>query len=332
MARNDVNFPYVRANADFEAVLSQFGIKTIGEGTQKKALCPFHDDTKPSLEINTEKKVFNCFACGVSGNVLDFVAKKEEINIRMSAIKVAEICGIATRPDGKVLKNGKATTNKRVLKKSKEDFGDVEPVELDVEAVNKPLTFELKLDIQPYHPWLVERDMSPGKIEEFGVGLALRGSMKDRLAIPIHNLNNELVAYCGRDIGLLDDPDEPKYKLPKDFHKDLEVFGLNRVPDGRDIVLMVESYLSVIQHSKPSVGVVSPMGLSISMQQIERLKERGITRVAILFDGDDPGRKGAEQVAIALARAGIWTKIGDVPDGHKPHQMSYNEMIACFKD
>jgi len=39
-------------------------------GIQWQATCPKHDDTHPSLSINTEKKVFHCFGCGWSGKLL----------------------------------------------------------------------------------------------------------------------------------------------------------------------------------------------------------------------------------------------------------------------
>ena len=38
-------------------------------------LCPFHADTKASLQVNEKKQVFACFACGKSGDVLDFLVE-----------------------------------------------------------------------------------------------------------------------------------------------------------------------------------------------------------------------------------------------------------------
>lgn len=47
-----------------------------GNGEWVTAVCPFHDDTSPSLRINLEKGAFCCMACGVKGgNVLDFHIK-----------------------------------------------------------------------------------------------------------------------------------------------------------------------------------------------------------------------------------------------------------------
>lgn len=40
-----------------------------------KYLCPFHGDKHPSLSINNRTNKFKCFACGESGDVVDFAEK-----------------------------------------------------------------------------------------------------------------------------------------------------------------------------------------------------------------------------------------------------------------
>ena len=39
-------------------------------GTKYKALCPFHDDHNPSLELNPERQSFKCWSCGAGGTFL----------------------------------------------------------------------------------------------------------------------------------------------------------------------------------------------------------------------------------------------------------------------
>lgn len=36
--------------------------------------CPFHEDLKPSMSVNPERNQFKCFACGVNGDVITFLA------------------------------------------------------------------------------------------------------------------------------------------------------------------------------------------------------------------------------------------------------------------
>lgn len=52
-----------------------------GSGEQWMALCPFHNDSNPSLSINSELEVFNCFGCPASGKaweVLDVFDYRDE--------------------------------------------------------------------------------------------------------------------------------------------------------------------------------------------------------------------------------------------------------------
>lgn len=46
-------------------------------GREMVGLCPFHQERTPSFYVNDEKGRFNCFGCGASGDVIDFVAKKD---------------------------------------------------------------------------------------------------------------------------------------------------------------------------------------------------------------------------------------------------------------
>ena len=69
-------------------------------GEERKALCPFHEETKPSFKVNLGKKAFNCFGCGEHGNVLDFVAKMETCDLREAATIIADCCDIALSDRG----------------------------------------------------------------------------------------------------------------------------------------------------------------------------------------------------------------------------------------
>lgn len=44
-------------------------------GREHRGLCPFHADKTPSFYVNEKKQVFLCRACGVGGDVIDFVMK-----------------------------------------------------------------------------------------------------------------------------------------------------------------------------------------------------------------------------------------------------------------
>ena len=56
------------------------GLKLIGGGLWRNAICPFHADTKPSLRVNIERGSFRCMACGThGGDVLAFHMQKHKL-------------------------------------------------------------------------------------------------------------------------------------------------------------------------------------------------------------------------------------------------------------
>lgn len=49
------------------------GVKLTGGGEWKNAVCPFHDDTRPSLRVRLDTGGFRCMVCGAhGGDVLAF--------------------------------------------------------------------------------------------------------------------------------------------------------------------------------------------------------------------------------------------------------------------
>lgn len=59
------------------------------EAEEVKCICPFHNDSKPSASINTEKNLFHCWVCDLGLNEEQFVAKVNGITTA-EAIKLLE--------------------------------------------------------------------------------------------------------------------------------------------------------------------------------------------------------------------------------------------------
>lgn len=56
------------------------GVKLLGRGAWRDALCPFHPDTSPSLRVRIETGAFRCMACGArGGDVLAFHMQRHEL-------------------------------------------------------------------------------------------------------------------------------------------------------------------------------------------------------------------------------------------------------------
>jgi hypothetical protein len=57
-------------------------------GRRATGLCPFHEDTNPSLSIDLERGLFHCFACGVSGDIIRFVELRDKCSPKRAAISL----------------------------------------------------------------------------------------------------------------------------------------------------------------------------------------------------------------------------------------------------
>jgi DNA primase len=68
-----------------EQVLEHYGVLDTFKrtGTRLSGPCPIHGGSNPSqFRVDTEKNLWNCFSeCKHGGNVLDFIAKKEDVSM-----------------------------------------------------------------------------------------------------------------------------------------------------------------------------------------------------------------------------------------------------------
>ena len=71
-------------------------------GSKFKALCPFHDDHNPSLELNPDRQSFKCWSCGAGGDIFDFVKDYERVDFPEALRMLADRAGVALgEPDGR---------------------------------------------------------------------------------------------------------------------------------------------------------------------------------------------------------------------------------------
>lgn len=54
--------------ADIVEVIGEY-VKLEKKGNDYKGLCPFHNDSNPSLSVSPAKKIYKCFSCNEAGNV-----------------------------------------------------------------------------------------------------------------------------------------------------------------------------------------------------------------------------------------------------------------------
>lgn len=65
---------------------TQQGLKLTGGGEWKNAVCPFHDDSKPSLRVRFDTGGFRCMVCGArGGDVLAFHMLRHDLSFKQAA-------------------------------------------------------------------------------------------------------------------------------------------------------------------------------------------------------------------------------------------------------
>lgn len=319
-----VDFKAVKAAVTMEQVLQHYGLleQMKRSGDSLSGPCPIHNGTNPTqFRVSVSKNCWNCFSdCKCGGNVLDFVAKKEDITVHAAALKLCEWFNLPTTdkpPEEEDKPSAPASPRQTAAPAptaSKEKFPS------DDGTPNASLKFRLE-HLDGKHPYLTERGLTPETIVDFGLGHCAKGMMAGRIAIPIHNTEGKVVAYAGRWPG---EPAEgtPKYKLPPGFRKSQELFNLDRASKEPGPLVIVEGFFGAMMLWQCGVKrVVVLMGSTLSPAQAELIRKHTDSRsqVIVMLDEDEAGRAGREDIVSRLApwlfvKAHIFEQAGQQPE------------------
>jgi DNA primase len=328
-----VDFKAVKAAITMEQVLEHYGLldKFKRTGDRLSGPCPIHKGSNPTqFSVSISKNAWNCFSqCKCGGNVLDFIARMDDVSIHAAAIKAIEwfqldpeaMSANSEEEAGQPSEAPKAGDAPRPRPAAKSA-----PVQ-ENGAPNKPLQFRLD-KLERTHPYLAERGLTLETVVDFGAGYCAKGMMAERIAIPIHNPEGNVVAYAGRFPG---EPAEgtPKYKLPQGFRKSLELFNLDRAGKEPGPLVIVEGFFGCMKlHQFGCRKVVALMGSTMSAMQekLIRLHTNGQSRVIVMLDEDEAGRAGREDIAVRLAKF-VFVKVHAFEqDGQQPEDMSAEEV------
>jgi hypothetical protein len=222
-----VDYKALKENVSITQVLDYYGLTATLRKTKEgyEGLCPFHEtkhlERRP-FKVNVDKNAFHCFSCKAKGNILDFVARKENDTIHASALKLkawflGDTKAVPVAPE----------------KQSEE------------RVVNQPLTFMLKLESE--HPHLKHLPITLETLQEFGAGYCSRGLHQGRLAVPVQNEKGELVAYISYALTGRNSYDQVKY--PENFDSSLVLFNYH--PDIAEVkpLLLFPTVLDLLANS-----------------------------------------------------------------------------------
>lgn len=75
----------IKSSITMRDVAERYGIKV---NYLNKALCPFHQDKRPSMHIYGGKRGYYCFVCNTGGDIIDFVMRYFNIPFKDALIKL----------------------------------------------------------------------------------------------------------------------------------------------------------------------------------------------------------------------------------------------------
>ncbi|WP_109483279.1 CHC2 zinc finger domain-containing protein [Paraburkholderia sp. C35] len=164
MDRYDIS--EVLTKVSLEDVIRRLGIETERYGSQTRALCPFHQDSRPSLNLyradGASPAHFHCFACGAHGTAIDLVKQVEGLEFLPAVRWLSQQFGL-TPPQ----RSSAGQSERRTLSQIALDFA------LSI--------FDAKHDAERFKEWCAEREFDAGLLYGKGLRCISRGFLVEAL-------------------------------------------------------------------------------------------------------------------------------------------------------
>lgn len=343
----------VKAAVDIVEVLGAY-LSVERFGSKFRALCPFHDDHNPSMQIDPERQTFKCWVCDAGGDVIEFVRKFERVEFPEALRMLADRAGIALDkhprrashrglPRERLLSilEWAALEFRRAL--SSNDSGAAEARDyLDRRGLNPDSLERFQLGFAPdKSDWILVRGAREGypaaELEAAGLlarGAEGRGAPRDRfrgrLMFPIWDERGRVIAFGARVLPSLESRFEAagkrvaKYLNSGEselFRKRRTLYAAHLARDAarrEKSVVVVEGYTDVIAaHQVGLSNTVGTLGTALTDDHVGRL--RGLAEfVHLVFDGDDAGRAAADRALEIFLSNKIDVRALNLPDGVDP--------------
>ncbi|MBV8078496.1 MAG: DNA primase [Planctomycetaceae bacterium] len=333
-------------------------------GSKFKALCPFHDDHKPSLELNPERQSFKCWSCGAGGDVFDFVKEYERVEFPEALHMLAERAGVVLESPsaGSTPKGPPKTELVEVNRWAERTFAEAlagSPEALayvEGRGITRASVERFALGYAPdSRDWLVARARKQGYDSELleRVGLVVRpaGSpgpvrerFRGRLMFPIHDLRGRTLGFGGRILPGVERALAAEGKIVAKYLNSPEtvLFQKRRMLYAADLarpaaresgwVAVVEGYTDVIAaHQAGLANVVGTLGTALGDDHVIALR-RLTDRVVLVFDGDEAGQSAADRALELFLGQEVDVRVLTLASNLDPCDFVLNEGADAFRE
>ena len=297
-------------------------------------VCPFHDDTNPSMSVSREKQIYTCFSCHATGNVFTFLMNYEHKEFSQVLSDLASRVGI--------------TLNGVRVKRSSTKYDEwYKAYDLANKYYQNNL---LSKEGEAARNYLKARNIDDETIKEFEIGyslksrddltklLTLKGNSLDflnkiglanedhdiytaRLMFPLHDLNGKVIGFSGR---IITNSKQNKYLNTKEtelFKKGKLLYHYHIAKETARIsksVIIMEGFMDIIRASAVGIkNTVATMGTALTKDHIKEIK-RLSNNIILCFDGDNPGIKATIASGELFASEGLEVKVISLPGDDDP--------------
>lgn len=336
----------VRAATDIvDLIGSRFELRR--QGRNYAALCPWHTDSRPSLQINPEKQIWKCWVCDIGGDVFNFVMQDEGLSFPEALKQLAERAGIeltstksSSRHYSKSTADAKAEMF-RVLRWADEFFHQCLLETQEGETARK---------------YLIDRGLTEESIKSFGIGLAPDGwqnllenatkakisrqileaaglikrgergghydFFRKRVMFPVRDRESRVIAFGGRILpGSKENAKYINSPETRVFQKSRQLYGLDMAHKSlrqTKQALVMEGYTDVITaHQFGIENAVAVLGTAVGQPHLKLLRNY-CDSVILLLDGDEAGQRRSGEILELFLHAQLDVRILTLPDGMDP--------------
>lgn len=276
------------------------------EGTERHgeawALCPAHDDRRPSWSINLRTGQHHCFSCGWGGGIVALVIRA------LGAERIGW-----THTDAWLWLTERGLTK---------EFAPGLTVQMHLLS-GRPSSFRLPAEVQfvPFEKWPATfaehargRRLTAEQVEKWGVGIALTGRLRNRIVFPVRDRAKRVRSYTARTI---ERGDVVRYLTPSEGeHASKTVlWGEECWPDAgkRGDLVLAEGVFDALaleraigywtdSHSIEwaNAHVAAVLGVSRATSPLVLAKLATWERITVAFDSDAAGVKSRASLRGAL--------------------------------
>lgn len=329
----------VKSKLDIVDVIGAY-INLQKAGINHKGICPFHQDSHPSMMVSKTRQTYHCFVCGEHGDVLDFLQKYNQITFTEALRLACKLAGVefpekeATPEENAAYKllesrriaidaaakfyQGNLSQAESFLRSRGYDSSDKALAEYGVGYAPSGNVAMRKLTEQGYNLQLLTDVGILGKSQD---GRSY-DFFRDRIMFPFYDISGRVIAFSGRIVTPNDNTG--KYVNTGEtpiFRKGQHIFGLYQAKKAiarTGYAYLVEGQFDVITLHRYGVeNVIGGSGTAFTDDQV-RLILRFTQSVVMIYDADDAGMKAAVKNCELLLKAGISVRCVRLPKGYDP--------------